>query len=94
MNARTTVNRHGNYVLAGNFQAAMAEFMPEARETFVNRGVFPPQGTTSFEVLNEQQDGDRTQFVIRWSNGNEVVTLGSTWVKLGHDWKIIDTKAL
>ena len=90
MDARETVKRHGDYVIAGNMRAAGADFTPEALQKFQAAGVFPPRGANQYEVVNERQEGDRHIYEIRYTKDQESVTLRSTWGQMGDEWKIVD----
>lgn len=90
MNARETANRHGDFVVAGNMRSAMADFTPEALQKFQARGVFPPRGANTYEVVNERQEGDRHIYEITYRKDQESVTLRSTWGQVGDEWKIVD----
>lgn len=89
MDARETADRHGGYVVAGNMQAVGADFTPEALQEFMGYRKGPPRGTNAFEVVGERQDGDQHIYEIKYSNGEESLTVRSYWDKVGDDWKIV-----
>lgn len=89
MNARDTAQRHGQDVVSGNMQRAMADFTPEALQAFGALGIRPPRGANKAEIVNERQDGDQHIFDITYSNDQESTTIRSTWAKQGEDWKLV-----
>ena len=89
MDARQTAERHGQDVVAGNRQGAMGDFTPEGMQTMMQAGIRPPQPATSAEIINEQQDGERHIFDIKYSSNDASATIRSTWEKIGEEWKIV-----
>jgi hypothetical protein len=93
MDARETAERHGGFVLAGDFRSVGADFAPGAMDEFMKHGKAPPRPTTKFELVGESQDGDTYIYEIKYSNdAGESQTVRSTWGKVGDEWKIVSAE--
>ena len=89
MNARETLDRHGGYALARNWDALGADFTPDALQEAAAQGIRPPRGASKYEVVGESQEGDDYVFDVKYSSDTESSTIRSRWRKLGEDWKIV-----
>jgi hypothetical protein len=91
VNARETAERHGRYVIEGNWGGVGGDFAPGAMEAFQKHGVMPPRKTSSAEIVNEQQDGDHYVYDVKYANdAGETLTIRSKWGQQGDEWKITE----
>ena len=76
---RQHAQAHGDAVVRGDLDAVTADFVPEMRPQVPELAKGLPRPTTSAEVLSVEDAGDHANVEIRYSGGQDAVTIRSLW---------------
>jgi hypothetical protein len=89
MTARETAERHARDVVDADLAAVMGDFFGSSLMALVAIGALPPNPTTAWEILSEDDEGDAVTMHVRYSNDTESLELETRWEQVAGRWMIV-----